>query len=66
MRSGKAEQALDGQHLTVQSLTQAVDALRSELDPIPDLTHSQAAKRQLAGVLLKRALTGWMPTVETT
>jgi CO/xanthine dehydrogenase FAD-binding subunit len=50
----------------VQSLKQAVDALRSELAPIPDLTHSQAAKRQLAAVLLKRALTSWMPTVETT
>jgi len=66
MRSGKAEQALDGHHLTVQSVTQAVDVLRSELAPIPDLTHSQAAKRQLAAVLLKRALTSWMPTVETT
>ena len=64
MRSFKAEQALDGQQLTVQTLTQAVDVLRSELAPIPDLTHSEAAKRQLAGVLLKRALMSWMPTVE--
>ena len=62
MRSNKTEQALDGQQLTMQTLSQAVDVLRSELVPIPDLTHSQAAKRQLAGVLLKRALLGWMPT----
>ena len=60
MRSIKTEQALNGQQLTVQLLTQAVDVLRSEITPIPDLTHSEAAKRQLAGVLLKRALLGWM------
>ena len=66
MRSHKAEQALDSQPLTMQTLTQAVDVLRSEIAPIADLTHSEAAKRQLAGVLLKRALTSWMPTVETT
>ena len=61
MRSSQAEQALDGQQLTAQTLTQAVDVLRSEISPIPDLTHSEGAKRQLAGVLLKRALLGWMP-----
>ena len=66
MRSSKAEQALDGQHLTMQSVTQAVDVLRSELAPIPDLTHSEATKRQLAGVLLKRALMSWIPTTSTT
>ena len=61
MRSSKTEQMLDGQQLTMQSLTQAVEALRSEIAPIPDLTHSEAAKRQLAGVLLKRALLSWLP-----
>ncbi len=66
MRSGKTELALDGHRLTVQSVTQAVDVLHSELSPLPDLTHSEAAKRQLAGVLLKRALTSWMPTAEKT
>jgi aerobic carbon-monoxide dehydrogenase medium subunit len=66
MRSSQAEQALNSQHLTMDSVTQAVDVLRSELAPIPDLTHSEAAKRQLAGVLLKRALLSWMPTEEKT
>lgn len=61
MRSLAAEQALNGQHLTAQAVSQAVDALRAELAPIADLTHSEAAKRQLAGVLLKRALLSWMP-----
>jgi carbon-monoxide dehydrogenase medium subunit len=66
MRSSQAEQALDGKQLTMQTLTQAVDVLRSELAPIPDLTHSAAAKRQLASVLLKRALMGWIPTASST
>ncbi|WP_309684160.1 xanthine dehydrogenase family protein subunit M [Polaromonas sp.] len=65
MRSFRAEQVLEGQSLSVQTITQAVDMLRSELAPIPDLTHSEAAKRQLAGVLLKRALSGWMPSIDT-
>ncbi len=65
MRSIKTEQALSGQQLTMQSMTHAVDVLRSEIAPIPDLTHSEAAKRQLAGVLLKRALLSWMPASTT-
>ena len=60
MRSRKTEHVLDGQPLTMQTLIQAVDVLRGELAPLPDLTHSEAAKRQLAGVLLKRALLSWM------
>lgn len=66
MRSSQAEEALDGQQLTMQAMTRAVDVLRSEITPIPDLTHSEAAKRQLASVLLKRALMSWMPTASTT
>ena len=64
MRSSKTEHALDGQPLTMQTLSQAVDVLRSELAPLPDLTHSEAAKRQLASVLLKRALLGWLPGLQ--
>jgi aerobic carbon-monoxide dehydrogenase medium subunit len=60
VRSAAAEQALNGQPLTEDSIAKAVAALRSELNPIADLTHSEAAKRQLASVLLKRALQGWM------
>lgn len=65
MRSPLAEHALTGQQLTMQTLAQAVDVLRSEISPIPDLTHSEATKRQLAGVLLKRALLGWMPAIKS-
>jgi len=64
MRSPQAEQALNDQPLNAQSVAQAVEVLRSEIAPLPDLTHSEPAKRQLAGVLLKRALTSWMSTVE--
>jgi CO/xanthine dehydrogenase FAD-binding subunit len=55
-----AEQALVGQPLNADSVAKAVAALRSELQPLPDLTHSEAAKRQLASVLLKRTLQAWM------
>ncbi len=65
MRSPRAEQALNGQPLNVPTVTQAVEVLRSEIAPLPDLTHSEAAKRQLAGVLLKRALMSWMPSLNT-
>jgi CO/xanthine dehydrogenase FAD-binding subunit len=37
-------------------IAQALQALRAELQPEADLTHSVAAKQHLAGVLLKRAL----------
>lgn len=60
VRSLAAEQALTGQPLNADSLAKAVAALRGELQPLPDLTHSEAAKRQLASVLLKRALESWM------
>ena len=66
MRSSKTEQALDNQPLTMQTFSQAVDVLRSELSPLPDLTHSEATKRQLASVLLKRALLSWMPAATKT
>lgn len=67
VRSLLAEQILQGQMLTQTSIEQAVDALRKELDPVADLTHSVATKRQLACVLLKRALQGWLlPAAQAT
>lgn len=60
VRSVATEQVLTGQSLQEASVALAVAALRSELQPLPDLTHSEAAKRQLAGVLLKRTLQSWM------
>ncbi len=60
VRSVAAEQALTGQLLNDDSVAKAAAALRSELQPLADLTHSEAAKRQMASVLLKRALQSWM------
>ena len=60
MRATGCENALRSQPLTLQTVTHAVNTLRAELSPLADLTHSEAAKKQLACVLLKRALQGWM------
>ena len=60
MRSPAAELALATQALSADSVNRAVEALQGELNPLADLTHSAAAKKHLAGVLLRRALTGWM------
>jgi aerobic carbon-monoxide dehydrogenase medium subunit len=62
LRSIAAEQALQGQMLNEDTLNIAIAALRIELNPVADLTHSEAAKRQMASVLLKRTLLGWLQT----
>lgn len=60
LRATGCENALRSQPLTQQTVAHAVGTLRAELSPLADLTHSEAAKKQLACVLLKRALQGWM------
>ena len=55
-RSRATEQALDGLPLSQDHIAQALVALRAELQPEADLTHSVATKQHLTGVLLKRAL----------
>lgn len=60
IRSVATERAMSGQELNTKLITAAQQALRAELQPLPDLTHGEAAKRQLACVLLKRAITGLM------
>lgn len=55
-RSVQTEQILQGQHYSQALLVQATEVLRIELQPEADLTHSVAAKRHLAGVMLQRAL----------
>ena len=56
-RSMTTERLLQGQPVTDQLLAQAMEALRAELQPEADLAHSVAAKRHLAGVMLKRCMT---------
>jgi aerobic carbon-monoxide dehydrogenase medium subunit len=55
-RSTTTERLLQGQPVTDQLLVQAMEALRAELQPEADLAHSVAAKRHLAGVMLKRCM----------
>ncbi len=55
VRAPGAEAALCGGPLTEARLDAADAALRAELDPFADLTHSAAAKTQLAATLMRRA-----------
>ena len=65
-RSRTTEKVLDGLRLAENVgerhganevlIAQAIQALRAELQPEADLTHSAATKQHLAGVMLKRAL----------
>lgn len=57
-RARRTEALLDGQALDAALAARAAQALRQELDPLPDLTNSPETKRHLAGVLLQRLLTG--------
>ena len=55
-RSTQTEQVLQGQRFSEALLAKATQVLRDELQPEADLTHSVAAKRHLACVMLQRAL----------
>lgn len=56
VRALKAEAALQGGAIDDARLSAADAALRAELDPFEDLTHSAAAKKQLAATLMRRAV----------
>jgi carbon-monoxide dehydrogenase medium subunit len=56
VRASAAEAVLQGGALTPERIAQADAALRAELDPFADLTHSAAAKKQLAATLMRRAV----------
>lgn len=56
IRAPKAEAALQGGPVDDARLAAADAALRAELDPFEDLTHSAAAKKQLAATLMRRAV----------
>jgi carbon-monoxide dehydrogenase medium subunit len=56
LRAPACEAALQGGPLTAERLALADAALRSELQPYADLTHSAAAKAQLAATLMQRAV----------
>jgi carbon-monoxide dehydrogenase medium subunit len=56
LRARHTEALLEAGPLTEPRLAEADAALRAELDPYADLTHSAAAKRQLAATLMRRAV----------
>lgn len=56
MRARETEALLQGRKLDPATLTEAVNCLRKEIDPLPDLTNTPETKRHLAGVLLQRML----------
>jgi carbon-monoxide dehydrogenase medium subunit len=56
VRARQTEMMLEGRALDLAAVTQAVASLRSEIDPLPDLTNTPDTKRHLAGVLLQRML----------
>lgn len=55
-RSVETEKIVQGQGFSDALMAQATEVLHAELQPEADLTHSVAAKRHLAGVMLQRAL----------
>lgn len=55
-RARQAEAVLQSGPLTEARILDADAALRAELDPFADLTHSAAAKKQLAATLMRRAI----------
>ena len=56
IRARAAEAVLQAGPLTVARVDEADAALRKELDPFADLTHSAATKKQLAATLMRRAV----------
>ncbi len=52
----KAQATINGKVLTTGVVEEAMGALRSELEPLADLTNSSATKLHLSTVLLKRAI----------
>jgi carbon-monoxide dehydrogenase medium subunit len=56
VRARAAEAVLQGGPLSDARIAQADAALRAELDPFADLTHSAAAKKQLAATLMRRSV----------
>lgn len=64
IRGKRAEAVIEGRPLTPASIDSAIEALKGELNPLADLTSSQATKRHLACVLTRRALTSMLSATQ--
>jgi carbon-monoxide dehydrogenase medium subunit len=60
LRVPRTEAALEGRALSAGLIEAAIETLKGELKPMPDLTHSAATKLHLACVLTRRALVSAM------
>ena len=56
VRARKVEDALRGQRVTTETITDAAALVRDEVDPLDDLRGSAAYKREMARVWTQRAL----------
>jgi len=56
LRARQTEAVLEGRAPDAALVQQAVQTLRGEIEPLPDLTNTPETKRHLAGVLLQRLL----------
>jgi aerobic carbon-monoxide dehydrogenase medium subunit len=56
IRALNAEAIVNASAITESTIDAAVASLKTELEPLADLTHNEQSKLHLAGVLLKRAL----------
>jgi carbon-monoxide dehydrogenase medium subunit len=56
VRARQVENALRGQHLTVEGIREAAALVRDEVDPLDDLRGSAGYKREVARVWTQRAL----------
>ena len=66
LRAHAAEQVLQAGALNAARINEADAALRAELAPFADLTHSAAAKTQMAATLMRRAIAAMTaPTAAT-
>jgi carbon-monoxide dehydrogenase medium subunit len=57
VRARRTEALLNGKVLDAAAIEIAAATLKTELDPVADLTHSGETKRHLATVLMRRLLT---------
>lgn len=56
MRSKRAEEALRGKAVSEELMDKAEELVKEEIAPITDVRASEAYRREMAGVLVKRAL----------
>jgi carbon-monoxide dehydrogenase medium subunit len=66
VKAANAERILKGQRFEPELLDKACEALKDEIDPVDDLRGSPDYKREVAGVLFRRALTNaWERAVQS-